>query len=272
MKSDGGDGRLWSAIGSRVEVGVVQEDLLLEPGCLGGWFDAQFLDEQAAQLLIRAQRLRRTARSIQREHPSAPEPLTQRVLSQHCIDLGSRVRSGGPRCEHRLEPVLAADQSFLAEPRRFDFERRHIVTESFERSPPPKAERLIDPLDRGNRVEREQAAPASEALRERLRVQFVGFEHENIPIAAPQDPRRTERLAQVRYVRVHRPLSGIRNRIAPQLRHQTIRSHDHPRRGCQDCKESPLAPRTDVELHVTVPRLDRPEHPYLDHMPPYRSG
>ena len=181
---DGGCGARWVVCRGRGRSGGSAP----RAGLSRGWFDAQFLDEQAAQLLIRAQRLRRTARSIQREHPSACQSRSRSGCSASIASIWAvGVRSGGPRCEHRLEPVLAAAQSFLAEPRLFDFERRHIVTESFERSPPPKPKRLIDPLDRGNRVEREQTAPTSEALREPLRVQFVGFEHENIPIAAPDN-------------------------------------------------------------------------------------
>ena len=99
------------------QLGVLIQNLPLEPlECRAG-FDPEFLDEHAARLLERVEGIRLPPRPVQREHELRAQALTQRVLGDEAFELGYDLVVSA-RLELRLDTFLDHRQTERFEPAR----------------------------------------------------------------------------------------------------------------------------------------------------------
>src|SRR5690348_5724290 len=76
--------------------------------------DPELLDEHAARLLIRLERLRLTTRAVQGEHQLAAQVLPERVLADERLQLADQLGMKAAR-QLGLDPLFERDQSKLLE-------------------------------------------------------------------------------------------------------------------------------------------------------------
>ena len=91
--------------GGAVERRVVIEDLALEPLQLRARLDTQLVHERAPRPLIRVQRLRLSARPVEREHQLSAQTLAKRVPRDERLQLGDQVVVPAKR-QVGLDPLL----------------------------------------------------------------------------------------------------------------------------------------------------------------------
>jgi hypothetical protein len=120
----------------QVERRVVREDLLLQSLQLGAGLDADLLDQLGARGAVGAQRLRLTARAIEREHPLAVQALTQRMLGHEPIELTDQLRMPAGR-QVGVDRHLRRPQPQFVQPS--DLRRgERLVDQVGERLAPPQ--------------------------------------------------------------------------------------------------------------------------------------
>ena len=139
--------------------------------------------------------------------------------------LGGRVAGGQPGVDAVLDPA----QPELAQPLRFDRERRHVVAEIFEWMSPPRFQCLVDLARCRYRIGRQETPGVGERLAESFGVELVtGFEHEHVAAAAADEPVLSQSASEMGDVRVQRSHRPVRGRLAPELLDQTVRGDHFP--------------------------------------------
>jgi hypothetical protein len=98
-----------------VELLVMRQDRPLKLLKLPARLDAELLDEQPASLAVALERLGLTARSVEREHELAAQPLAQRVLVHERLELGNE-RARPAQIEFSVEQLLGYAQAQLVQP------------------------------------------------------------------------------------------------------------------------------------------------------------
>ncbi len=96
----------------QVEFGVLVENPLLEPLELGGWFDAQLVDEVGAKAGERTKRFGLSPRPVQRKHMETVDALTEGVVGCQ----GSQLGQGGDVTAERqldLQALLHSREAHL---------------------------------------------------------------------------------------------------------------------------------------------------------------
>ena len=107
---------------------------------LGAWLDADLLHERRPRLPVRLQRLRLPPGAVEREHPLAVQPFTQRVLADQPIELAGQL-GVAPGRQVGLDRHLGGAQPQILEAPDLDSGER-LVGQLRQRLAPPQRQRL----------------------------------------------------------------------------------------------------------------------------------
>ena len=127
---------------------VLCQDGRLQSAQVGSGLDAELVGQQSAGPLVGLEGVALTPRPVQSEHQLTPQPFTERLLAQQCLDLAhqlGRLASG----QIRVHPVLHQPQTQLLQATALG-DARLDLAELPKRLTPPQAQRLSQ--RRGRRV------------------------------------------------------------------------------------------------------------------------
>jgi hypothetical protein len=218
--------------------------------------DAELVDEQAASLVVQADRLGLPPGPVEREHQLPAQLLSKRMGGDELLELpDERPVSAKPKVG--VDPPFERGQPKLFEPRD-RWLRERLVGEIGEHRPPPERERRAQPLGRRFRV-------ALIELSGRL------FDHafelqcvELLPLDPKEIPRRTcfedrlrvrpKQLAQLGDVVAHLSGRSSRRSAVVELIGELLDRHDLVGAKEEDRQDTSLSPA--AELDRPVPHQD----------------
>lgn len=205
-----------------IEVGVLEQDLLLEPAQPRRGDDTEVLVQEATRALEGPQRVRLTTAPVQRHHVQRPEFLAVRVLSRQPIELGHDVAVPAGR-EPGLHHLLHCCQMEFSQPGDLHVERL-LATDVLERRTPPQRERVAQHRGGALGIGRYQCSSSHDSSLEVQNVEGVGVDTD--PVAGPFSvDDRPEDLAELRHIRLHGVSGSVRRLIAPQPVDQSVDRH-----------------------------------------------
>ena len=129
----------------QVELGVLQQDALVQLLQRPAGFDPELIDEDRSGIAVGSERLGRPLGPVEREHPLGPEVLAQRPPAGEVVELGDDLGVPTER-EVGVDATLDRLQPFLLEPSDLAQERR-FVGEVGERRSTPETERSPNQTD-----------------------------------------------------------------------------------------------------------------------------
>ena len=262
------DERAVGRLGRRREVErrVLAEDRALQLLQLAARLDPELLDEHAARVLVRGERLCLPPGAVEREHELAAQPLAKRRRRDERLELADEV-GVPPGGEVGLDPVLERRGPELDEARRL--EPRELAVDVGQGRPVPQRERLPQARGRLLRLPAERPPPlVAEALEPR-EVELPVLDPERVPRATggedlPVRAARSLRLeepAQRRHVPLQRLDRGRRRPLAPELVDQPVARDGLVRPQEEHREERTLLPGPERYEAAAVANLDRPEDP-----------
>ena len=206
-----------------VEVGVLEEDLLLQATEPGRRIDAQLLGQDGAHRLEGAQRVGLTSGSVQGEHLQRSQLLAVRVLASQPLQLDRRghVLTQGQSCRHRS---LDGDEAQLLEPGGVGLQVG-VVGEVLEGTSAPQGQRRFQIADGAGRVAVESSSCFAHPRFELERVEALLVDADAVAGAVPLD-HLAEGLAQLGHVRLEGVARAIRRGRAPHPVDQPIDGDD----------------------------------------------
>ena len=196
--------------------GILVEDLHLELAHHRARIHAELVEQPLAQVAQHAQRIRLSARAVERDGKTHAGALAQRVGGD---ELGQLVDRAVVEAEGQLglypvldgaEPPLLEAGSGAAGPRRVD--------ELVQRRSPPQAQRLAQAVAGGGRVAvGEHRPPLVGEHPELPEVDVGGVDLQAVAAAAKGQRRRAERAPQPRHVALQRAGGRRRRVVAPEV-------------------------------------------------------
>ena len=233
---------------------------LREPGAR---LDAELADEGRARAAESLERLRLTARAVERRHLKAARPFPQRVVGHQSLELADDVRVASEG-EIGLDPALEGQQPELLEATRDRVEER-LVGEVGERRPAPQRQRGAED---GRRLvgvaPLERAASVARELLEPLEIEGSQRDAEDVPGALRLDRLLAECLAKARDVALHEVPGRARWAVSPQAVDE-VRCRDERVRATDEKGEHrALLRRPESRLAAVHHHLERAEHAVLD--------
>ena len=232
-----------------VERRVLAEDRLLELAQRGARLDPELLDEHAARLLVRLERLGLPAAAVEREHQLAAEPLAERVLGDQRLELGDEVGVGAER-ELGVDQILQRRRRELLEPRGLA-KRERLEEQVGERRPAPERERLAELSARSSPSALRPSAQPLEAQE----VDLVGVGLEQVPARArvtiPGPSAR--RSCETKFWSEARAVRGGARPRGPRSAHRSRRARPRGAGG------RPAAPAASAAAARLAPRDPRPQ-------------
>ena len=213
--------------------------------------DAELLDQQAARLLERLQRVGLAARPVQRDHLLAAQTLAQRVLGDQPVELRDH-ETVPPERQVGVDTVLHGCQAPLVQARGL-IDESGLVGEIAERGSAPQRQRLVQLVrgpvglaggERGTTLVGERFEPGG--------VQAVVGHDQSVAARLGDEMTVAERLAQGRYVVVQAPGRGRRRRLAPQCVDQPLGGHRLVGVHEQHGEQQPPAPVRDLDASGAV--------------------
>ena len=235
--------------------------------------DAELLDEDAAGVGERGQRLRLPPAPVQRQHQLPAEPLPERMRPDQLRQLADRL--GRPaELEQDLNVLLGGGQPLLAEPGPDDLRPR--AGNAVERDALPQPQRRLQRRRRRGQVARPPGlARGGHASGEQPGVELARRQPQQVPAAAGQQhlagrpvrPPRLERRPQpgdVHVQRVHRSGGQL---VAPDPVDQLIARDRLVRPRRQQPEDRPPLRRAELELRFAAPGPHRPEHGHPQRRP-----
>ena len=234
----------------RVEVGVLQEDLFLQPTQARRRQDAEFLAEHVARGPVSAQGVSLSPGAIEGDHVEGAQLFTVRMGARQPVELDHHlgVAAGG---EARLHQPLDCDEAELAQSRRLGMECR-MHRQVVERHPTPEGERCFERICAPVGVGRSRCKPFGDQRFELERVEDVPIGLNPVTGTDPLD-HRSQQLAQLRDVRLHGVAGAVGWVVAPQSVDQPVDGHDGVGVREQECEHQALLGSTECEGRVASP-------------------
>ena len=104
--------------GNPIEFRLLEKNRFFQRAQRCARFDPQLLAQLSSDPLEGAERFRLPSRSVQRQHPLAPQPLPIRVSDNETLHLrADTAMAAGP--QHHLDTILASNEPEVVQPRRF---------------------------------------------------------------------------------------------------------------------------------------------------------
>ncbi len=230
--------------------------------------DPQLLDQEAACRLVRVERLRLSARAVQREHELRSQSLTERVRPRQGLQIGNRL-GVTPEREPRIGHVLQAREPELFQPGALQLEDI-LVWKVGEGCPAPQPQGLLERVERVLRVAVGQAvASVFDQAGEAIGVDLLVADVE--AVAAPDRLETVvgaQRPPEARDVRLER-LRRSRWRVAGvDLFDQHVCRHDLATPDEQDREQRLHARTTELHRSALSHDLKSSQDPKLHRCPP----
>ena len=206
------------------------------------------------------ERVRLSARPVEREHQPLVETLARRVLGEESLELGYEVCMP-PRPELRVESELGGPETLLLE---LEHEVAHprFAAQVGQGAAAPQREGRSDAVGRHGRIFGEPRPRLGDQPPEALEVELAGCEAQLVAAGASAHTGRVaEHLAEPGDVHRNRVLRGPRRILGPQLVDQPRDRNGLVRADHEVGEERALLRRPQHDGNVRDPRLEWPEHP-----------
>ena len=206
--------------GHEVERGILSQDCLLELTQGTAGVDPELLDQHPARLLVDLERLRLTARPIERQHQLAAQALPERVLGNERLELADELGVAAER-EVRFDPPLERPEEQLLE--ACDLPLGELQRELAQRRPAPEGERLPQPARSVGRL----AMSCFLAKRlEPVKIELPLADLDHVAGGASDEDVAAQSLAKLRDVDLKRLHRRLRRLFGPQRVDQPVPGDD----------------------------------------------
>ena len=194
------------------ELGVLFQDLLLEPLQRGAGVEPQLVAEHAARVLESLQRVRLPSRAVQREHQLCAQALTERVFDDEPLELENDLLMAA-ELELRLNLLFEDHQAELFEPGRL-LACEPLIAEVGERLATEKSERLPELFRPGEATVCRRLC--CKALEPTDVHRVLVCQPQEVARVLRFDPLGAEPFPQCRDMTMQRRLRGFRRAVPPQ--------------------------------------------------------
>ena len=239
------------------ELGVLLQDLPLEPPERGARVDAELVDHHVPCLLVGPQSVGLPSRPIQREHELSTEVLAKWALRDQALELRHRLLVPAV-LELQLDPLLLQREPERLEPGRF-LGSECVVPKLGQRLPAEQGDRLSKLVPPGQAV----AGPGDGCDRVHAPdVQLVPFEQpQAVSGRLGLDSLAPEGLPQSGHVTLERSLRCRRRPSVPEPFHELVRGDGSVRVKQQKGKERPALRAGGRDVDPVRSRLEPAEQP-----------
>ena len=204
--------------------GVLGEDPLLELAEVCPGLEAQLVRERRSCVPVDGERIRLTARAIEREHELTSDAFAVRMPADELLELSDELRMAA-ECEIGVDPVLGRREAELLETGDLVL-RERLVGHVRERRPSPERESISQ---RRRRVRRRLFARVRHQLFEPVEIDVLGRDVEHVSRRLRRDDAVAEHLAQPRHVHLQRLRRRRGSSSVPELVDQHVSGDDFPR-------------------------------------------
>ena len=243
-------------LGDADERPLLAQDRAVERLELRAGFDPELLDERAARVAVRGERIGLPSRPVEREHQLRAQPLPQRMPRDERLQLGHEV-GVDPELEIGGDPILEHAQPQILEP--MDVVLREVLQLRVgKRRASPESKRLAEhdrpPL--GLFLPR-----LADDVLETGEIELTSVELEHIAGRPCLEETRPQQLPQLRDGVLQGRRRGSRRMLAPELIDETLSRDRLVRPQEQQRQQRALVPA--AERHVAAPRRSTSSGPRI---------
>ena len=182
-----------------VELGILLQDLRLEPPESLSRLEPELVDEESAAALVRVERVGLASRAVQREHELRAQAFSQGVGLDELLEVGDELRVAADG-KLGIESILERRQAKLLEPRDLGL-GECLVGEILQRRPAPERQSFAERVRGLREVPRgKQAATFCAKRVEAIEIDLPGGDPQEVAAAMRDEDLRIERLPKIRDV------------------------------------------------------------------------